>query len=673
MTQNKGLQSEGLTVVLNTKKNDIEMSNRFFKILIYLILFATSVGYSQNIPWTVQETSIPKDITVNIQQSLFEGDTLLIGAFYGSTKGEAKCGGYARIPGDPILRTYGKDAYYDGFEQGEQYQFRVYSLKKGCYMVVKPYNTYTFGNQSYLDDSSITLSLAKVVYPQTTSCRSKEELFPIIYEDSLFPMTFSSTNGLAIDYLTGTINTEKSRAGVYGVKVNTESCLASVDSILITEGDRIFQSQDTVFCNGVVQIGTNQSAESYTWSTGESSSFINATKSGTYILTLKESNGCLTEDTISVRILNPLILLGSDTTICSSSYTLIAPVGYNYMWNTNSTDRSIAINYSGKYWLDLNDGAYCTISDTINITLKEPIQFDLGKDTSGICSVPYELKGPSGYNYSWNTGETSESIKVTQPGKYTLNVSDGNGCKTEDSILLDFSLADIPQVNLGPDTVVCAASFILNAGKSGSLYKWSTNESGDFIEVKTSGRYCVTVTDKNGCRNFDSIDVELRDGFNAGNISVEIINPPCDENINVTLVPDSLSGIYPYTYSLIKNGVVVGTNAIGVFDNVHEGSYNFEIKDARGCKASGTNEMISVRKTEPCPDNVLAFTPASQATYFIGFPGLTKIYDMAGILIKTIPTPAEWDGTGNNGEVVPMGDYIIVCGENQKIIVTVIK
>lgn len=46
---------------------------------------------------------------------------------------------------------------------------------------------------------------------------------------------------------------------------------------------------------------------------------------------------------------------------------------------------------------------------------------------------------------------------------------------------------------------------------------------------------------------------------------------------------------------------------------------------------------------------------------------------MSGILIKTILTPAEWDGTGNNGEIVPMGDYIIVSGENQRIVVTVIK
>ncbi len=675
MTRNKGLQSKVLTVVLNTQKSDKRMSKRFFKILFYLIVFAATAGYSQTIPWTVQETSIVKDITININQSLYEGDTLLLGAFYSSSPGFPKCGGFAKIPGDSVLIVYGKDAYNDGFLNGEQYEFRVYNPKKGCYMELVSYNSYTFGSPAYLDDSSLSVVLAQVVYPQTVSCRSKEDLSPII-NDNLITRFSSTPYGLAIDSITGTINTENSRPGVYKINAITESCLMN-DSfpITITEEKKIFQTQDTVVCDKGAQIGTYLSAKSYSWNTGDSLPHIYVTKSGVYILEMEDTNGCLSDDTISVNIFNlKQSILGNDTTVCLSSYTLTAPEGYTYEWNTKSTDRSIVINNSGKYTVIAKD-KYCSILDTIDITLKEPVQFDLGKDTiSGLCTLPYHLQGPSGYNYYWNTGETTEEINVTKSGMYTLDLSDDYGCKSRDNIYLDFSWANIPQVNLGPDTIVCGSpSFTINAGKSGFEYLWNTGESGGSIEVTFSGLYSVNVKDQNGCSNSDTIAVGFKSGFLAGNISVEIDNPPCSENISVALVPDSLSGTSPYTYDLIRDGFVMSNSANGVFYNVKEGTYNFEIRDSKGCKAFKTNDIIIVKKAGPCLSNVLAFTGTSQPSYYIEFPGTTKIYDMSGILIKTIPTPAEWDGTGNNGEIVPMGDYIIVSDENQRIIVTVIK
>ncbi|MBO9703842.1 MAG: hypothetical protein J7604_26785 [Sporocytophaga sp.] len=675
MTRNKGLQSDGLTVVLNTQKNDKRMSKGFFKILIYLILFATTVGYSQKLPWTaVQETTIFEDIEINTTQSLYEGDTLLLGAFYSKSPGFFKCGGYARVPGDSVLRVYGKDAYNDGFLNGEEYQFRVYNPKMGCYMVLGSYNSSTFGNPVYLDVSSLTVALPSVVYPQIVSCRSKEDLFPIII-DNLAP-TFSSTPyGLAIDSLTGTINTENSRPGEYKVKAVTESCLANdTFSITITEGKNLLESSDTTICEETGEIGAFYFNESniYVWNTGDSSQSININKPGEYWVKMIDTMGCLSQDTMVVNLL-PKKILGNDTVICTNTITLNAPDGYFYQWNTGNQEKSITVDTSGLYTVKTGN-EFCTVLDSIFITLKKPVQFDLGKDTSVLCLSPFNLSGPPGYKYQWETGDHSQTIQVNKSGKYYLTLIDGDGCKSIDSITVDFSkAADMPAINLGSDTIVCASSFIIKSNTSGVSYTWSTGEKADSIKVQATGIYTLTVKDQNGCSNSDDIAVEFKDGFSVGNISVEIINPPCNENISVKLNPDSLYGAFPYTYDLIKDGFVVSNSPNGIFNNVQEGNYNFEIRDSQGCKALSSNNIITVKKAEPCPEKVLAFTGTSQPSYFIGFPGTTKIYDMSGLLIKTIPTPAEWDGTGNNGEVVPMGDYIIVCGENQKIVVTVIK
>jgi hypothetical protein len=673
MTQNKGLQSKVLTVVLSTQKNDKRMSKRFFKILFCLLVFVATAGHSQ-IPWSVQPSSVVKDISLDINRTLFEGDTLVLGAFYGSSTGDAKCGGYARIPGDSILLTYGKDAYNDGFIEGEQYQFRVYNPKRGCFMVLGSYDSYTFGSPVYLDDSSLSVALAQVVYSQTVSCRSKQDLIPVS-NNNLFTWFSSTPYGLAMDSVTGTINTRNSKPGVYEVNVNTESCLVNDNfSITITKGNEIFYSKDTTSC-GPVEIGTYLYAESYYWNTGDSVPFITVTKSGDFILEIADTSGCFLKDTISINVVNSNSkLLGRDTIVCSGSFTLNAPEGYTYEWNTKSTDRSIIVNNSGQYSIKAKS-QNCIFEDSIYIKLKEPVKFDLGKDTMLLCASPFILNGPPGYIYQWNTGEISKSIQVNKSGNYSLHLTDEDGCESSDIINVDFSKAtDGPVINLGADTIICSlSSFTINAGKSGVEYTWNTGESGDFIEVQSSGLYSVSVKDQNGCLSSDTIAVEFNEGFAAGNISVDINNPPCNEDITLKVVPVSLHGTYPYTYELIKDGLIVSYSSDGIFNNIHDGIYHYEIKDARGCKALKTSEIITVKKAEPCPEKVLAFTGTSQPSYFIGFPGTTKIYDMSGILIKTILTPAEWDGTGNNGEIVPMGDYIIVSGENQRIIVTVIK
>lgn len=676
MAQNKGLQSKVLTVVSYTQKKDKRMSTRFFKILFCLLVFVATAGHSQ-VPWTVQPSSVVNTIFLDINRSMFEGDTLLLGAFFGSAAGDAKCGGYARIPGDSILRTYGKDAYEDGFMQGEQYQFRVYNPKRGCYMLVNFLDSYTFGNSVYLNDSLLSVAPAKIFYPQTVSCRSKQDLIPVS-NNNLFTWFSSTPYGLAIDSITGTINTRNSKPGVYEVKFTTETCLVNDKfTITITNDNEIFYSKDTTSScmPGPVEIGTYLYAESYYWNTGDSVPFINVTKSGDYILEIEDTSGCFLKDTISVKIINlNSKLLGRDTIVCSGSFTLNAPEGYTYEWNTKSTDRSIIVNNSGQYSIKAKS-QNCIFEDSIYIKLKEPVKFDLGKDTVLLCASPFILNGPPGYIYQWNTGEISKSIQVNKSGNYSLHLTDEDGCESSDIINVDFSkAADGPVINLGADTIICSlSSFTINAGKSGIEYIWNTGESGDIIEVQSSGLYSVSVKDQNGCFSSDTIAVEFSEGFAAGNISVDINNPPCSEEITLKVIPVSLHGTYPYTYELIKDGMIVSNSSDGIFNNIHEGIYHYEIRDAQGCKALNTNDIISVKKNEPCPEKVLAFTGASQPSYFIGFPGTTKIYDMSGILIKTILTPAEWDGTGNNGEIVPMGDYIIVSGENQRIVVTVIK
>lgn len=59
--------------------------------------------------------------------------------------------------------------------------------------------------------------------------------------------------------------------------------------------------------------------------------------------------------------------------------------------------------------------------------------------------------------------------------------------------------------------------------------------------------------------------------------------------------------------------------------------------------------------------------------YFLPKPGKTNIYNRAGKLVKSITTPAYWDGSSDNGEVLNPGIYILISSENTQETITLIR
>lgn len=60
-------------------------------------------------------------------------------------------------------------------------------------------------------------------------------------------------------------------------------------------------------------------------------------------------------------------------------------------------------------------------------------------------------------------------------------------------------------------------------------------------------------------------------------------------------------------------------------------------------------------------------------SYFIENNGKTTIYDRSGSLVKSIPTPAYWDGTNEKGELAAPGIYFLIANEDSQKMVTLIR
>lgn len=107
-------------------------------------------------------------------------------------------------------------------------------------------------------------------------------------------------------------------------------------------------------------------AESYSWSSGQTTQTIDISTQGLYIVDV--SNGpCHTYDSTILTVVSP-IAWEENIGLCNvDKYTLDAGSGAaSYLWSTGATTESIEIEEAGMYWVVMNSEG-CILSDTVTI------------------------------------------------------------------------------------------------------------------------------------------------------------------------------------------------------------------------------------------------------------------------------------------------------------------
>ncbi len=218
---------------------------------------------------------------------------------------------------------------------------------------------------------------------------------------------------------------------------------------------------------------------------------------------------------INVSILSPIspeISIEGETTFChGDSATLISSLGSSYQWSTGETGSSIVVTSEGSYTVSVIDNNGCLgASDPISITVLAAPMPTISFDIEPLICLgdSVQLTSSEAISYTWNTGETTQSLTAYSSGEYFVTVIDSNGCLGISSPVI-VEVYDLPVVDLGVDTIVMDSSLVLDAGNSGSSYIWSTAETTQTIIISSNGLYTVTVIDLNDCSSSDSVNVDF--------------------------------------------------------------------------------------------------------------------------------------------------------------------
>lgn len=379
----------------------------------------------------------------------------------------------------------------------------------------------------------------------------------------------------------------------------------------------------------------------YSWSNGNnivgSNATLNVTSPGTYTVTVTGSNGCSTTSSTTITqntsTPNVAVVSNPNTTMLSctnSALSLTASGGISYAWNSGGnslgTNPTLNVTAPGTYTVTVTGTNGCTATASTIITQNNQAPtVSISATANGVltcAAASITLTGTSSTGTgtaTWLNGTTVLStgpisgagnvsnLVVTNPGTYTLNVLEANGCLGSSTYTVTQNTT-VPVANISNNAnttvLTCTQTNIALIATGGASYTWSngTNNVGNNASFSPSlpGTYTVTATAANGCIDTEQIIITQ----NITTPTAAITNNTSATQLTCSLTSISLTATGGGTYSWSNGSAVVGTSANLTVTT--PGTYTVTVTSSlNGCTA--TSPITITQNVSPPPAAISSF------------------------------------------------------------------
>ena len=438
-------------------------------------------------------------------------------------------------------------------------------------------------------------------------------------------------------------NVKKEHVGWYYYEISAECGVNKKrDSVYIEvqELEPIITTTKTTFCEGdSTTLSLDTLYSEILWNTGETTQDIVVKNEGVYSATVTEGN--CTNDTSIVINVNPLpeieIEVPDGTILCDGGSIEIeakVPPGTQIQWENNSRLPKRTINQSGTYTITAtNIATGCKSEKSIEVTDIDDIEADIVGNTSFCDGESTTLTiQPQGNSYRWNTGETTQSIEITESGLYSATITTEAGCEIWAE--KEVEKMPLPEFEILGEKIICNNEVEIYPDKDFEKYEWSTGETSKTINIDQIGIYTLTVTDENGCQSLREIEITEADpSLILSKNEIDFGEIIFGNNLTETITADK-------EIIIIRNTTLfnadVNNNEINItFNPDNIGAYeDYIIVESIGdCKASDTIKIKGICKAE-----ILASVTNSE-----GYPGDNVSNQVSLELLQEIPLPIEFN------------------------------
>jgi gliding motility-associated-like protein len=327
------------------------------------------------------------------------------------------------------------------------------------------------------------------------------------------------TNYIWNSSTTNNQNNTITTSGIYTLQVTDANGCTSPESLPvevivypIPSTPTILANGPVAFCDGgSVQLSVNDLNVTYLWSNGATTQTLFVDASGNFSVEITNQQGCVSSASAITTVVEfpippvPVITSLNGTSVCEGTTTnLVCSSAASYLWQPNGeTTQSIDVGSAGNYSVSIidNNGCASVMSLATTITLL-PLPATPVITANGLTTFCFgnsvELSSSSAINNSWNSGETTQNITVTNSGDFYVVVLGANGCLSLPSNTIEVDVNSPPPppaiVANGPLTFCDGNSVILSVTNSQS-YLWSNGSIVQSQEFNQTEGITVDVLD----------------------------------------------------------------------------------------------------------------------------------------------------------------------------------
>ena len=410
----------------------------------------------------------------------------------------------------------------------------VYTLTltdaNGC-VLVSPAYTLT-------EPTALVLTIDSV---QNISCNGEND-------GAIFTTITGGTTPYTYNWSTGATTTfiDNLPAGSYDVVVqDSNGCTVAIIGTPVTEPTPVVISLDSISMETCaassldgyidIQVTGGTGSYSYLWvdpATGNpypsTTDRLDSISVGSYLVLVRDANDCIDTSTYIITALSELqVDLDSLTPIrCFGDtngtvyITAFDGVGtYTYNWSNGATSEDI-INLSASatpYQVTVTDSLGCAVVKTYNLGNPSQLTTSLNNLVNVSCNGAGDGRididviggttwggGRPAYDYTWNTGATTEDLTNLGAGTFDVVVTDFNGCTTTGGPYTITEPTPV-QTTLTINNIACfgdstGSIFTTVTGGTGPYtYNWNNGATTPNITQSPASIFLLLVEDVNGC------------------------------------------------------------------------------------------------------------------------------------------------------------------------------
>jgi hypothetical protein len=226
-----------------------------------------------------------------------------------------------------------------------------------------------------------------------------------------------------------------------GAGCGSTSSTVSVNAASTPPPPIITSSSSLSICPGSQITLTSSPAGGYLWSNGQTTQSISVSTAGNYSVRAYAGPNCSSQSSIkTVTLLSapatPVITASGPTLLSTTntSVDLTSSSASNYLWSNGISTQTITVTNPANYKVTVTgaNGCVSTSAPTVvtSTSCTPPPTPTISLNGSGTLTPgqTVTLTSSAGGGYRWSTGETTQSIIVSQAGVYTVNVYNGGNC-----------------------------------------------------------------------------------------------------------------------------------------------------------------------------------------------------------------------------------------------------